>query len=460
MKIKKIIPILFCLFLWSSTFVPFLQAQRLPIEEFIEKAVKADTSFEEILLERLYLQYNKALSLPVRDWLLSLKGQYDFVLDGDESNPEGTISLDKLFPETGTSLDISYKAGVTSDYSDNTSKIDISLSQDIAANAFGKVYRLRDKIVGLENDIAGYQILEAYEDYMGYVVAVYYYWYESYRNLEIGRSSYKENLKLLSNIEERKSSKIALDIDVNKIHLQVLGKEKKLVTLETIEKDALNTVATILRDENVIGLIPVEPNLHPQENIGKVEDTKDLVFKSRTLVTLRLLEEKSTLDIERYASEVLPTLNLIMGYSSDGDNLDFEESTSLLYAGFKVEYPFFNSKARANYEVAVLDKQKALLSMENISFSLAERIHNILLEIEQERKLLEISQKSKKLWEAVVEDESKNYIFGKATLNDYIAAVNKLDDSRFDCVRHLMNIKRLKLSYLRLTDQLVSDKDV
>lgn len=462
MKINRYIYIAVIFISLNSCASLMAQEQTLTIRQFLEKAVKTDTAFAEILIDSLYLQYNKTLKLPARDWMLSLLGQYNFITDTAKTKPEGTVSLDKLFPQTATKLAISYKGSLASDYASNNSRLDVSLSQSIAANAFGKVYKFQDKIIGIENEVAAYQIVEAYEDYMAYIITSYYLWYEACQNLEIGRSSYKENLKLLDNIKERKKSKIALDIDVNKIHLQVLAKEKKLITLEAAKENALNTIKTIIRTENVEGLVPLSPDLY-QVDATTMENQiirKDIITKSRTVEILKMLEAKSTLDVKRYAGELLPTVDFILGYRLEGADLDFQESDSLVYAGFKVEYPFSNSQGTAKHRVALLEEQKALLTTDSIYFTLSNQVQNVLLKIKQEQKLLEISKSSKDLLELIVADESQNYIFGKVTLNDYIAAVNKLDDARFDCINHLMQLKQLNITYLRLTDKLVRKKDI
>lgn len=437
-----------------------VSAQTLTVEDFVKKAVKNDTAFEEILMDQLYLQYNKALNLPVSDWLMSLKGQYDFIKDTDSAEPEGSVSLDKLFGATGTTLNVSYQGSLNSDYATHSSRLDVSLSQSIAANAFGKVYRYRDKIIGLENEIAGYQVIEAYEDYMAYVLNAYYNWYEAYRNLELGQASYKENLKLLDNIKERKKSKIALDIDVNKTHLQVLAKKKKLVALQTANEKALKEIKIIIRDKSADELIPSLPDMYKIYKGIAASELKEEIQKSRTFSVLEMLEEKSTLDVKRYASELLPSIDVMAGYRVNGNDFDFEQSESFTYVGVKLDYPFLNSVAKAKHEVALLDEKKAFLSKDNVYYRLSKDVWDIVLEMQQAKELLKITQKGRDLAQLVLDDESQNYILGKVTLNDYIAAVNKLDDFQFDYVYYSMQIKKLNIAFLRLTDKLLSKKDI
>ncbi|MCK5494120.1 MAG: hypothetical protein KAJ14_13500, partial [Candidatus Omnitrophica bacterium] len=81
----------------------------LSIEKFIEKASRNDTFFDEILINQLTLNYQKDLNLPVRDIVLSVKGQYEFFLMQNREDPSVTVSLSKLFPYTGTDISATYK---------------------------------------------------------------------------------------------------------------------------------------------------------------------------------------------------------------------------------------------------------------------------------------------------------------------------------------------------------------
>ena len=61
--------------------------------------------------------------------------------------------------------------------------------------------------------------------------------------------------------------------------------------------------------------------------------------------------------------------------------------------------------------------------------------------------------------EMILKDEAVNYSYGKVTLNDYITAVNRVDENRFSYTEHSVQLNKLLIEWLRLTDQLVG-KDV
>ena len=234
----------------------------LSLNEFIRLASKNDTAFEEILIDELTLQYSRDIDLPAKDIVLAVKTQYDLYFDQDREEPETSLSLSKLFPMTATTVTAGYKNTPAYTSTTSSSQFAFTISQPIAQNAFGKATRLKDKIIGIEVEVAKHQVVEAYEDYFSAIVVVYYDWYEAYQNLMIGESSYETNLALLENIKERQNSKIAIELDVNKTTLQFLAKKEKLIDLRQKYQRALNFVESTIRYQGNESLIPAASNLY------------------------------------------------------------------------------------------------------------------------------------------------------------------------------------------------------
>ena len=428
----------------------------LGVEEFVKLAAQNDTRFEEILIDELALQYRKDLNLPARDLILSIKAQYDFFLSQDREEPESTVSLEKLFPYFGTSFSASYKSTPSFSSQVNSSEFTFSISQPIAKNAFGSATRLQDKIIGLEMDVARHQIIEAYEDYFAAVINIYYDWYEAYENLKIGESSYAENLKLLENIRQRSISKIALPIDVHKIDIQVLAKKEKLVNLMEEYGRALNMVKKAIRYKGVETLMPKEPALYKWEGIDFERDYQAFKVNSRTHQILRLLENKSLLEVDKNANDLLPSINLIFGYEVNGDDFEIENEDNKIIAGVSMQLPLFEQVQTAEHKVSKITLDKTRLSAQSIDAQLYFDLKNLYRQIERERELIAISNKKIQLAQDVVVDETENYSFGKITLNDFIQAVNVLDDNRFSNITHSTRLRQLIAEWLRLTDVLVN----
>ena len=432
----------------------------IPLKEFIDLAVTNDTEFERILIDELAFQYKKDLVLPAGDLVLEVKAQYDLFLNPDKEEPEVTFSLSKLFPYAGTELTAEYTSTPSSTSTVNSSEFAFTVSQPIAENAFGKATRLKDKIVGVEIDVARHQIIEAYEDYLAAIITGYYDWHEAYENLRIGESSYAENLKLMDNIKERQKSSIALDIDVNKINLQVLAKKETLIGLEEKYQNALNFIKEAIRHSTDEVIVPQEPDVYENLNVSFESDYEKFKGESRTHQVLKLLEDKSSLAVDKDADDLLPSINLLIGYKVDGDDHEIRNEEAMTFAAISMEWPFPDQLERAEYETAkiVLDKQK--LTTTSTRYRLYTDIKDLFQIIGLEEKLGVIAQEKIGLAQAVLEDETENYSFGKITINDYIQAVNVLDSNRFNQVLHDAQYRKFTIEWLRITDQLISKKDI
>ena len=432
----------------------------LSIREFIDLSTRKDTEFEKILIDELSLQYEKDLGLPARDIVLSVRGQYDFILNQEREETEASVSLSKLFPFVGTTLTAEYDITPSYTSTDSTSEFTFEVSQPIAENAFGKATKLKDKIIGIEIDVAKHQIVEAYEDYLATVIAGYYDWYEAYENLKIGESSYLENTKLLGNIRERQKASIALPIDVNKVSLQVLAKREKLIELKEECDNALNFIKKAIRYEGNGEIIPEEPHLYDEITISFNEDYGIFKKKSRTYEMLNLLEEKSSLEVDEDADDLLPSIDLLLGYNVKGKDWGIKTEDNMAYAGVSIDWPLPDQVERAEYETAKIALEKTKLSTIGTHFKLYTDIKNLSIGMESEKELLSIAKEKIGLAKSVLEDETENYSFGKITLNDYIDAVNVFDNNRFDKILHNMLYKKLVIEWLRMTDNLVAEKDI
>ncbi len=435
-------------------------AKKLSVDEFTRLAAEKDTKFETILINELIVNYQKDLKLPADDLILSIKQEYEFFIEQGRDSPNTEISLSRLFPASGTEVDLSYEVGASIDSSTRAGSLAFNISQPIARNAFGRSTKLLDKIVGLEMAVARHQIVEAYEDYLAAITVAYYTWQEDYENLNISRSSYTENLKLLDDIRKRQAQNIALPIDVNKVELQVLAKKERVFDLEEKLKSSLNLIKTIIRHEGKEDLVPVKPvsSVSPK---GAFEELFDkFTRESRTFAILKKLEEKSSLQVARDADDLFPSISLVAGYEVQGDDYELGSSSDLLYGGVSLEWPFGNRVEKAEHEVSKVLADRSKLETQNTYYRLYAQLVGLYLRIERERKLIRIADEKIDLSRAIVKDETENYSFGRVTLNDFIQAVNRLDSNRFNKILHESLHKKLLVEWLRLMDQLVSRKDI
>jgi len=434
--------------------------REISLEEFIQEACKNDTVFQEILINQLALQYQKALKLPAGDLVVSTITQYNTFLKIDESEVGNTSSLSKLFPYTGTTIASDYTASVTASTRTISSELDTYISQSIAENAFGRDTRLLDKIVGIEVDVAKYQIIEAYEDYLAALIQSYLDWYAAYKDVETAQNSYNENVKLLKNIKERQRNSIALPIDVNKVNVQVLAKEENLIFLKVRYTEYLNIVKQAMRYKEEAKLRPQDPRLYDNTVIAFDDGYARFCRESRTYKILAFLEKKSSLQVDRDADKILPSIDLRLGYLLEGGDYDLLKSRKTAYGSIALEWPLPGQVERAQYQTSKIAFRRQQLSNQSIYVDLYTKLKNICDAIARERKLIALADIKINLAAAILKDETKNYSYGKVSLNDFIDEINKLEDSKFSKITHTIQLRKLIIEWTRLTDTLVTKDQI
>lgn len=434
--------------------------RELTLEEFLELAAQKDDKFELILIDELTLQYQKALGIPAADLVFSVKGQYDYFPRQMRGDRNTSVSLSKLFPYLGTEVSASYTTTPGFSRRENSSAVTLSFSQPIAENAFGRGVRIRDKIIGIEIDVARHQIVEAYEDYLAEIITAYIAWYEAYENFIVGDSSYRENLKLQENMEERMKSNIALPIDVNKITLQVLAKKETLIDLKTEYENALNFIEDAVGYQGSEALIPVRPSLYSDFDVIYDEAAFEFEKNSRTAKVLNLLENRSGLAVKEEFDDLLPSISLNVGNTWDWNGQGVEREDHLLFAGVTMDWSIFEQVDKAEYETAKIEKRKSKITTENILGGLLVDLKNLHQQIESQRELAAIAEEKIERARSVLEDETENYSFGKVSLNDYIDAVNTYDANRFNFIRRDVLVKNFIVEWVRLSDTLISRREI
>jgi len=442
------------LIVFNSTIINAEENKSTPlsIDEFIRLATKNDVVFESILLDQLPLKYRRDALLPDQDILFSIKQNYQVYLDSGHDRGQSGISLSKLFAASGSRVSIDYSKPTT--INSDRANLQFMISQPIARNAFGKSFQLLDQIIGIENDIIQYQIIEAYEDYLGAVIAAYYNWYSSYENLQLGQASLNSSKKLLQNILDRQRQNIALPIDVNKMKLSLINKQENLLLLEEEYTRNSNIIFKSIRSQGSYNYFPINPKSRV-DNVDYDREFSDFVQKSRTYQILELLEKQSSLEVKKSADELLPSTNLLLGYDLEGDQWGDRERQDRVFAGIEFSFPLGRSVAKANYEIQRIQYHKTKLSKSNKYQELQVNLKNLYLQIQREKKLIDISLQKIKLADAILKDESENYSFGKVSLNDYINAVNTADENHFSHTAHSVQLNKLLVEWQRLTDKLV-----
>ena len=99
-------------------------------------------------------------------------------------------------------------------------------------------------------------------------------------------------------------------------------------------------------------MIPASPSSHRNVRLSGNgyrirEDYEKFQVESRTYGILKLLEEKSSLDVAKSADDLLPSTNLLLGYKVAGEDWGIDNNDRMVFVGLSVEWPFLDKVDRA-----------------------------------------------------------------------------------------------------------------
>jgi outer membrane protein TolC len=429
----------------------------VPLDEFLRVVPEQDKGFHRILIDELKLKYKKALDLPAGDWVAGVLAEYDFDPKAravGEDTQVG-VSLDRLFPKAGLTLSAEAADSSMADYS----YWEAGISQDIARNAFGRAVRLEDKIVGIEIEIARHQIVEAYEDYLSRLIQVYLDWYFAYQNLRAARQGHRESLVLLENVKERLRRSVALDVDVDKVKLQTMEKEERVVRLEADYEVQSNLVRRAMGLELGTAIFPRDPtarwNLPKEAEAALERFGRD----SRTARLLRWAEERGAQSVLRYADDLLPSLKLGVAYRETdwGGALQDEQR---VYSSVELSLPLVRPQERAIHSIAKVELDKAKFTTQDVLSRVGTDLRNLTVQILSEQQRIGMTDERIAISESILEAEKENYSFGRTSLNDLIRFADGLENQRFARIAGSVQCTRYLVEWLRLSDRLVTARQV
>jgi len=435
----------------------------ITLETFIRAACVHDRQFQLILIDELSLKYKKALELPSKDLVLSATGQYNLKLAGDVAGgPEGIISLSKLFPFTGTETSASYSISPARSGSGYTSSFTTIVSQPLARNAFGRNTRLHDRILGLESRVSRYQIIEAYEDYLATIIGLYYQWYADTALYEASRRAWEENRRLLGNLQLRLKNRIAHPIDVNRVHLQTIISRDEMDTRRLQFEASRDLVYHAINYKGTKVLKPVFENFTASLGKNFAADYQNQWAGNRTAMILDLLVQGGKLEGIRAADDLLPSVNLLAGYSigSTAFGLNSSYSEHQVYGGLQFAFPFGRQKEKAALEVTRIEQRKNLINKTNTKERLRNDLKTLHRRIRQEEGFITTAGSRFELARRIAVEEARLYRQARSPLKNLIEARTALEENRLNLINHRVQLSTLRLEWLRLTDQLVKGKNL
>src|SRR5690606_28218682 len=100
------------------------------------------------------------------------------------------------------------------------------------------------------------------------------------------------------------------------------------------------------------------------------------------------------------------------------------------FVGLSLGYSFGKSREKAAQAVTRLDAQKQEIAAGNARSRLTADLGELFQRIEAQKEAIALAERRLVLANAISEAESRDYVFGRADINDLIQALNTLQETR------------------------------
>lgn len=466
----------------------------LTVEEFLEAVSQNNPRFQELLYRKAALRFERDYQKIAGDLKTKIEGGYGLNLAGGDNEAALSVSLEKLFAATATKATLSYQA---SGGAASASAFEAAIAQPILNNAFGKKNRLHESIADLEAEIMTYQIVEAYEDYLAGVLQTYFQWYLAYSRLQNAAKIHAENYRILDEMKRRKAKNIALTVDVEKIELKALAGEADLIDLNNLFLESTRLVeaamaAMAIQGDTTFRRVPLFPQAYlatvggesggeiDGQNGGEVngkngaqvngksgdqvngksgDQVANKKIAGRTLEMLEKIEAQAKLEGAYFEDDLLPSANAWVKYNAAGDSAPFwggsSNQSEELTIGFTAAYPIGNTQGRAAAELARVMVRVAEAGTMNKRILLESTLANLEARIEALAQKVDLAERRLAVARRILATETSYYQRGRITLNDYIRAVNEVENLVFRIDDLKVEQASLYVEWLRLSDSLV-----
>lgn len=468
----------------------------LDCHAFMREALQNDPEFNQALQTYLKAAYGRLSTQAMGAWTLGASAGvvHTKSLGNNSFEPEAVdaktyeISIRKLFLETGTRVtlahtnaltDLSYPelnasgfAGFDSslflDTSPRTStpEATLTLVQPLLRNAFGLADRFPLQAAELQAQAAELDVQEAWENRLFALFSHYLNWAAAHESVQ----AYQQITLDLQRVEDLVGRKVQAGVaersDLLRIRENVLRTKSQLVQAEGNFRNESARIAYLRAGR----ALPVDqvPGRRPKLELPLGEcpyaapSPQDPALQDlRLLAKLRLLRKQLELQADTAGNQHLPSLDLVGSAASKGwtpdhrggyDRLDKQDYSVLL----NLEYPLGAEQARG-------EAGKARAGLEELDRSLAASERDLALSLQQlsqsirdqEAILLLNREQEASAGEKLRLDE-RNYRIGRLDTFYLIDSTNNLNTARLQRVQTEIQLVRLRLTYLALSDRLLS----
>ncbi len=459
----------------------FVQAKTVKLNEYINAYMnyspQIKKSIEDVVAAKGQLQKNKGFN----DIILKANGIYSYkkkvtssILAIDKlKNYSADIGLQKSFSATGTRVGISHQLAYSdTNYGTNpyasitelnflngtnsqayTNSITFSVIQPVLKNMFGLLDRYPIQKAELAKKINQVYLEELKEQKKLEAIITYLNWSALFKQQTILNEIINNNRAVLNQTRRKSKAGVSDIADLEAARSSVLYYENEF---NRVQKDYFKVMNEMKKALNLS-----EKDTPDLTLLSKKHQASKLKIDSklRNLQMLDLSIKQLKLDISAADNSLLPSLDIVGGYTLYESNKELGKSysnlgTSEFYAGFQFSMPLGGNSEKGNKKSVNANYKKVLIDRFETQKDLRKIQDNLLYELAKQDQIVKKQQAYINSLFRKYNDERKQYRQGRKGLTDIVRTSNELSNARLKRTLDQITYQQYYFQYLELVDLL------
>ncbi len=441
------------------------QVKSLTLRECVERALEKNLEIKSERINPSIGTWGVINAQGIYDPLLGAGINYQRSVDPELSNQVATSftdrrvdssgSLSGLLPSgatydlsTATTRDPSFNNNPTNSfnflYTGNSS---VSLTQPLLKNFGFGVNSATIRIARESQSIALQNFIQLVMSKINDVSTAYYELIFAIENHKSAVESRALAQQLLDENRKREEVGTMSPLDVIQAEAGVAENEQTVITTARTIKDNENTLKRLICERVIefrgVSLVPVDYPLVQLVDLDVDESTRTALEKRADYLSLKHALEKQNITLQFNRNQLWPELNVQGSYGYNGAGRNFNGyvdsytggNNPVWGVGVALSFPLGNRAARANYHIARLDVDQAILSLKSLEQDIVVGVDNAVGHVQTGLKSVEAARAATKLAEESLDAEKKKLLAGTSTTFLVLQAQSQLATSRSAQIR-------------------------
>ncbi len=342
-----------------------------------------------------------------------------------------------------------------------SNSISMSYTQPLLQNYRGNLNRLGYDLGQYSVEMAQLQAVENKESFVQSMTMRYIDWALMVEQIDITQTRLELAEKQLERTQRMRDANLIDIVDVLRAEDAVRMARQSLVLLQSQEEAVREELSVIISCEKLCHSRP-DFDLYSMEELPELEVVGDSIrASSRLIATMEKQTELLNRRRESYIELNKPILNLDLGAGLHKADGEFAESWILDRPQISMSLLYVPNVGRSDIEADIraneLEMELLNSSIEQTAVSLEATARNLLVQIRNMEKVLELNREQIESSELRTAEEIKLWERGRGQLNFVIQSRDSEQNARFTYAQNAANYHKLVLQFRALMDELYTE---